>query len=330
MESRSSSRRRLDMKLISCKDLKAFNFFQKLCVYAVVSIGTDVTNLRLNEHQRQEQRTTADEESDGFPRWNHSMSFHLSRFPDSLSLADLFLQFELFHKGQFFGDKLLGHVRVHLKDLVADNVSAGADLLRFVDYEVRGPDGKPNGVLNFSYKQIPGIHLAPVITGYPVNHSADYGRQPSEGRDALERDLPMIAAEVWRACYPPIDTETATATEGTSSAPWVEVDQVREDHFHPSSTGKARVYYPGGYPPPPMWPPPPPPPFFPADMPPHPPPFPHPRPPLPPPYYQLQFQPFWEHNPGQTPDSQHLSGWVDVMLLAAGAWARLPDSVRHR
>ncbi|KAF5958601.1 hypothetical protein HYC85_005826 [Camellia sinensis] len=57
-----------------------------------------------------------------------------------------------------FGDKSVGEVRVPLKDVInreeeeEEEVESSNGIIRFVSYEVRTSDGKPNGVLNFSYK----------------------------------------------------------------------------------------------------------------------------------------------------------------------------------
>jgi hypothetical protein len=140
----------LELKVSSCKDLRAFNFFQKLSAYALVSIVSDDPNKKLERNQQQ--RTPADGEGDGNPEWNQEMRFDLNE----ISFEDcdhLFLHFDLQHQGVMFGDKSIGEVRVGLKDLILTQESnLGAVPVRFVSYQVRASDGKPNGVLSFSYK----------------------------------------------------------------------------------------------------------------------------------------------------------------------------------
>lgn len=136
----------LELKVSYCKDLRAFNFFQKLSAYALVSIVSDDPNKKLERNQQQ--RTPADGEGDGNPEWNHEMRFDLKE----VSFQDcehLFLQFDLRHQGVMFGDKTIGEVRVAFKDLTQQS---NLGVLRFVSYQVRASDGKPNGVLSFSYK----------------------------------------------------------------------------------------------------------------------------------------------------------------------------------
>uniref|UniRef100_A0A5B6ZXN4 Putative Calcium-dependent lipid-binding family protein n=1 Tax=Davidia involucrata TaxID=16924 RepID=A0A5B6ZXN4_DAVIN len=171
MESKS-----LEIKVMYCKDLKSFNFFQKLSVYAVVSIVSDDPNKILQE-QQQQHRTPTDTDGDGNPEWNHEMRFDLG---DSSSIFcqdcdHLFLHFDLRSEGLLvFGDKSIGEVRVPFKDLVQEING----IVRFVSYEVRTSDGKSNGVLNFSYKvKDKGMEESTgssfpesQIDGYPIVH----------------------------------------------------------------------------------------------------------------------------------------------------------------
>ncbi|KAF2322999.1 hypothetical protein GH714_032690 [Hevea brasiliensis] len=169
----------LDLKVMYCKDLKAFNFFQKLLVYVLVSLESDDPDKKLK--QNQQQRTPTDAEGDGNPEWNHEMHFDLSE----VSVVDcehLFIHFDLYHEGLYFGDKTIGEVRVPLKDLIEES----RGIVRFVNYQVRTPDGKPNGLLNFSYTvhakaEDMGIHfLTSEISGYSavVHHRHHHHQSP--------------------------------------------------------------------------------------------------------------------------------------------------------
>ncbi|KAL5700526.1 hypothetical protein ACHQM5_025958 [Ranunculus cassubicifolius] len=131
----------LELKVISCKDIKAFNFFQKLSIYASVSL----VNTKKSTEKHQQQKTSVDREGDGNPEWKHQMKFDLHQFS---SLDSLFVEFELLSEGLVF-DKSIAHVRVPMKELV-DGSNGGA--LRFVSYQAVTVDGVPNGVLDFSYK----------------------------------------------------------------------------------------------------------------------------------------------------------------------------------
>ncbi|XP_014491167.1 protein SRC2 homolog [Vigna radiata var. radiata] len=147
----------IEVKLISCKDLRAFNFFQKLTVYATVFVDSEDPKREMTEERKQRQRTLTHRENDGDgtnPEWNNYARFDLgwlSRSPRHSDYDDLFLCFEFRHDGVILGDKVVGECRVAFSDLIRD---AAAGTGRFVSYEVRSPEGKPNGIFNFSYKLI--------------------------------------------------------------------------------------------------------------------------------------------------------------------------------
>lgn len=173
----------LEIKVMWCKGLTAFNFFQKLTVYAAVSIATENETLKLTQEQKQEQKTPVDYDGDGNPEWNHPIKFDL-RLLNSINpmMKDLSLRFELRNHGQVFGDKTVGEVRVPLTDLIQ---SVGGGTVRFVCYEVRNPEGKHNGVLDFSYKVIGNDNTGIVshvhhITGYPHHHHHHHHQYQSQ------------------------------------------------------------------------------------------------------------------------------------------------------
>ncbi|XAR58335.1 hypothetical protein NMG60_11026787 [Bertholletia excelsa] len=150
----------LHLKVISCKDLKTFNFFQKLSVYAVVSlVREDPSKKELGQPlwRWQQQRTPTDTQGDRNPEWDQEMRFDLGLEDDDYDDDHVFLHFDLRCQSAIFGigDKSLGEVRVLIKDLLDNyNNTAGYfnGVVRFASYEVRTSDGKPNGILDFSYK----------------------------------------------------------------------------------------------------------------------------------------------------------------------------------
>ncbi|QCD97269.1 protein SRC2 homolog [Vigna unguiculata] len=191
--------RSIEVKLISCKDLRAFNFFQKLTVYATVFIDSEDPKREMTEERRQRQRTLTHRESDGDgsnPEWNNYARFDLgklSRSPRHSDYDDLFLCFEFRHDGVILGDKIVGECRVAFSDMIRDGAAGAA---RIVSYEVRSPEGKPNGVFNFSYKLIgfgigignwggivSGMHSSQIlqgrISGYPVLAPEDCACAPN-------------------------------------------------------------------------------------------------------------------------------------------------------
>ncbi|KAL9229370.1 hypothetical protein vseg_004844 [Gypsophila vaccaria] len=128
----------IEIKVMWCKGLTSFNFFQKLTIYALVSIKPEKNTLNLTQEHKQEQKTPVDEEGDGDPEWNHTVTFDLRRLEAvSPGFEDLSVGFEFRHRGQLFGDKTVGEVNVPLKSLVQ---SVGSNVVRFVSYEVRSPE----------------------------------------------------------------------------------------------------------------------------------------------------------------------------------------------
>ncbi|KAE8717726.1 Detected protein of unknown function [Hibiscus syriacus] len=196
MESSSSF---IEVRVISCKSLKPFNFFQKLSVYALVSIATDDDK---NVDRKQPQRTPTDREGDGNPEWNHTIRFDLFR-----GCEKYFLHFDLYHEGAMFGDKFIGEVVILLADLIQESNSG---CVRFVTYQVRTRDGKSNGALDFSFKvkvgEDQGLKMesqASLITGYPEPESGSprvqYPVLDLEGMSVQD----LIPIQQTNYCLPP-------------------------------------------------------------------------------------------------------------------------------
>ncbi|XP_068666602.1 LEAF RUST 10 DISEASE-RESISTANCEUS RECEPTOR-LIKE PROTEIN KINASE-like 2.4 [Aristolochia californica] len=85
----------IELKLISCKDLKAFNFFQKLFVYAVTVLGTGDGE---KGSRKQLQKTPIDREGGGNPEWHHEVRFDLDEIPSG-GLNSLFIEIDLICSG---------------------------------------------------------------------------------------------------------------------------------------------------------------------------------------------------------------------------------------
>ncbi|KAE8663723.1 C-8,7 sterol isomerase isoform 1 [Hibiscus syriacus] len=138
----------LELKLISCKDLKAFNFFQKLSAYSVVSmVVINEQSKKKEEHQKKylQRQKTSIERGGKNPEWNHVFEFDLrSLSPEETD--HVFIKFDL--RADVLVDRTIGEVRVPLKGLIDEF----GGVVRYLTYQVRNSDGKPNGVLNFSYK----------------------------------------------------------------------------------------------------------------------------------------------------------------------------------
>ncbi|CAK7344813.1 unnamed protein product [Dovyalis caffra] len=224
----------MELKLMYCTDLNAFNFFQKLLVYVLVSIvSDDDPDKKALELQKQQQRTPTDNEGDGNPEWNHEMHFDLTE----VSFQDcdhLFVHFDLRHEGLYFGDKTIGEVRVPLKDLIQE----ANGIVRFLSYEVRTPDGKPNGVLNFSckVKNIGTSYSKTDITGFPIVNHQPY---PTSEVQSLSEQVH----------YPTLDLEgnsqeTFSVSHVHHTSDWIQYSS--QENYYPPPV----AHYPP--PPPPM------------------------------------------------------------------------------
>ncbi|KAI5567545.1 hypothetical protein BDE02_13G097300 [Populus trichocarpa] len=247
----------MELKVMYCKDVNSFNFFKKLLVYVLVSIvkddDGDDSDKKPLELQKQQQRTPTDTEGDGNPEWNHLMHFDLA----GVSFQDcdhFFIHFDLCHEGLYFGDKTIGKVRVPLKDLIEE----ANGIVRFLSYEVRTPDGKPNGVLKFScqVKNMGTNSSQAGITGYPIVNNQPY---PTSEVQSLSE----------QAHYPTLDLEgnsqeTDTVSQVSYTSDWIQYSS-QENYYPPP-----QAYYPPPPPPPPppqaFYPPPPPPPGPPPPM----------------------------------------------------------------
>ncbi|XP_020581324.1 leucine-rich repeat extensin-like protein 3 isoform X1 [Phalaenopsis equestris] len=137
-------RRSIVLKSISCRGVKSFNLFQKPSTYAIISISAG-KDARLKRKQ-QKQKTSADHEGGENPEWDQTIRLELN----DTDFQDTFLEFAIMAQGNLvvFGDKLIGKSRVPLSDLTLGHPS---DVVRHVSYQIRSPEGKPNGILSFSY-----------------------------------------------------------------------------------------------------------------------------------------------------------------------------------
>ncbi|KAI4367316.1 hypothetical protein MLD38_023067 [Melastoma candidum] len=234
----------LEMRILYCKDLRAFNFFQKLSVYASVSLSSDHPSLKLPPHDPNRLRTPADKDGDGNPEWNHTLSLDLTPVLSSLpphnrdSYDRVFVLFHLFHEGGMFGDKRIGEVRVALSEFFDRDIRQRRGSVRIVSYQVKSPDGKPNGVLTFSYKlqgeeedYIPIGGGFPSIDGFPIVHPLPETSGPSSSSSSEEITYPKIDLDDYAfqetSYYPPPGT-----------------------HYHPPPAAPPPVAYPMPPPPP--------------------------------------------------------------------------------
>lgn len=127
----------VEINVISARDLKNVNLFSKIQVYVVVSLSGDTK-------EKQEAKTSVDREGGTCPSWNFPMKFAIDE--SAAESNRLTLVFKLCCGGA----KHLGEVHVPVKELL--NCVGDGKSMQFVSYQVTKPSGKPQGVLNFSYK----------------------------------------------------------------------------------------------------------------------------------------------------------------------------------
>ncbi|KAL6839909.1 hypothetical protein ACP4OV_029719 [Aristida adscensionis] len=151
--------RTLDLTLISAKDLKEVNLLSKMEVYAVVSLSGD---------PRSRQRIQADRAGGRNPTWNATLRFTIPA--SGAGSLHVLLRAE-----RALGDRDVGEVHIPLSELLA-GAPDGAVPPKFVAYQVRKiSSGKPQGVLNLSYKL---GEVTQSAAGYAPNASATAYAQP--------------------------------------------------------------------------------------------------------------------------------------------------------
>lgn len=139
----------LELQVISCKDLRAFNFFQKLSAFVKVSIvpsDDDPQRQQLHQALQQRHRTPTSKGGHRNPEWNHAVGFDLSAVSPR-DYAGLSLRFDV-RLPSVMGSRSIGEVRASLRELVDDFIGT----VQFRGYQVKNDDGKGIGVLNFTYK----------------------------------------------------------------------------------------------------------------------------------------------------------------------------------
>ncbi|XP_044509434.1 protein SRC2-like [Mangifera indica] len=216
----------LEVKVISCNDLKAFNFFQKLSVYAVVSIvDGELKKKKQQQKCLQRQKTPIDREGGSNPEWNHLLQINLKALSDDF--CHLFVSFDLHCEGVVYGNKSIGKVRVPLPDLIDEFNGA----VRFVRYQIRSNDGKPNGVLNFSYKvngnKIIEKGSPEVILPPEVDHSSLEDVQKSDkisypSLDYVQVQSPLPKHEYRSTAPPVLSPQEVRMSNGSFYYPYIQ------------------------------------------------------------------------------------------------------------
>ena len=156
----SAMERTMKVTLISAEDLKRAKLLSKMEVYAVAWLSCDPSDQR---------RTAADEHNRRNPNWSDA-PFQF-KIPRGVDLGSLLLHVELRTERSLGGCRVVGEVCVRVRDLDDGGATAG----RLVSYQVSRPNGRPRGVLHFSYAFSGGIAavsppLSAFSAGYPDVH----------------------------------------------------------------------------------------------------------------------------------------------------------------
>lgn len=221
-------RKWIKLTSISGRGVRSFSLlFLKPSLYAVVSVNG-----------LQKQTTSPDPTGGENPVWFNPVRLDLDGVDGPGQ--DLVLEFDLMASGSLLvgGDWLVGKVSVPVGELLTEG---GDGSVRHVSYQVTAPDGKPNGVLSFSYKfNLPPLQRGMDLAVASPPPGAYY--PPPEATSAFYPPPPAFyppPAEVGH--YPP------TQTPG------------HVGYYPPTQTSGHVAYYPpippedvGCYPPPPL------------------------------------------------------------------------------
>lgn len=150
--------RTLDLTLISADDLKNVNFLSHMEVYAAIALSCD---------PRTRQQTQIDRAGSRNPTWNSTLRLSV---PSDAAERGVNLVITL-HAQRALGDRLVGEVRIPIKELVTGSSSSGA--VRKVSYQVRRPSGKTKGVLNLSYSFSDTVAYQAAATTYSPQTKLD-------------------------------------------------------------------------------------------------------------------------------------------------------------
>ncbi|XP_041000897.1 protein SRC2-like [Juglans microcarpa x Juglans regia] len=168
--------RTLEINVTSAKDLKDLNLFSKMDVYVVVSLSGD----------KQKAKTKVDREGGTSPSWNFPVKFTIDE--SAARQNRLNLEFKLRCDRSLGGDKDVGVVYVPVAELL--NSTGDGKSMQFVSYQVTKPSGKPQGMLNFSYKFIEKVAAGgePLVPEAKAHEPVTAYPAPVVGTSALPYD----------------------------------------------------------------------------------------------------------------------------------------------
>ncbi|KAL8171984.1 hypothetical protein V2J09_023788 [Rumex salicifolius] len=145
-----------ELTLISAKDLKSVSQIGKMDVYVAVSIS--------GANTRTMKKTPVDRNGGSNPSWNHTLAFTFNKA--TAVNRNWSVVFKAMHRRPLWWDKVVGQVRVPVKDIFVAKKEA-----QTATCGVRRPSGELKGELEFSFK----VSDAQPGYGYPQSRKADNG-----------------------------------------------------------------------------------------------------------------------------------------------------------
>ncbi|BAH95304.1 leucine-rich repeat extensin-like protein 3 [Oryza sativa Japonica Group] len=183
--------RRVTIRSISCRGVKAFVPFQKPPLYAAVSLAG------------RREKTSGDPDGGENPDWDAAVfAFDLP------AAADGMLQFEVKAQVPLLGSKLVGKVSVPLADLAVAGGDGAAAAPRHVSYQVCAPDGKANGKLSFTFAVTGGGAYQQPQVDHPTPISSSCCAPPPTSTTTTTSGAPYPPPAM--ASYPPLPSLSAT------------------------------------------------------------------------------------------------------------------------
>nr|CAD1836691.1 unnamed protein product [Ananas comosus var. bracteatus] len=213
----------IDLKTISYRDVASSFSFSKPSLYVTIYLlghgDGDEKPLRGARQLRHRHKTPLLPHRRD-PEWDHPVRIYIDG-PDPLPHLLLLLRFELTARVHLLRDRVVGAASVPVADLYA----AGAGDLGRASYQVTSPDGKPNGVLSFSY-----IMNTPSPASFAAAKVAAPPPPPPPPKVSLYPSLldlipdpppppPTTETEPHWVCYPAIDPAPAMDTVVAYPAP---------------------------------------------------------------------------------------------------------------
>ncbi|GAA0140843.1 hypothetical protein LIER_02117 [Lithospermum erythrorhizon] len=233
------AQRALEVTVLSAKDINKVNLIGKMDVYIIISIT--------GSKSKQKVITPVDKDAGTNPTWNFQAEFVIDESAAQQSHHSIVFKVKC---ERALGDKDIGEVHVPIRELL-QSPEAIDGKRQFVSYQVRKPDGKPKGFINFAYQfgdKVKKAEEQPTMA-YPPPHGSSSAYSPSA--PAYPPPAPVITTGGFYAPPPPPHAEGHPPP-----AQYHNVPPPQGGYPHPPPPQYAGYGYPqqpayGGYPHPP-------------------------------------------------------------------------------